>query len=296
MKGIFFTLTIFLVFMGIIAYLAVYSNTNVQNYQSLADKASAQRTFYYWRAVDSTLSNVLNVSLGKVNNTAEINDTLPAPIDINDQLNGLGKFIDQYYKDSSVDIYFEDGTGNRMNITALQPKIVIQPLNINYTWQDFGKNVVNIESSPDSSNAIQNVTELIKLKNVIFGCNTTTTTGPDRCNKWSPDGSVGSCSGVDHCLNLNLTFIDSNNVVFNYPESMFDIDRKSTTNLDVVNGTSAFSITIQVGQLNTLLNIDLHNVQADTGIKLILNTSQFSINYPAKLAVVTPYSRKIDWS
>ncbi|HLC50802.1 MAG TPA: hypothetical protein VJH90_00300 [archaeon] len=296
MKGIFFTMTVAIVFLGIISYLVVFSNTNIQNYQSISDKVSAQRTFYYWKSVDSTLSNVLNVTIGKTNNTAEINDTLPAQFDINDQLEGLGKFIDSYYADPSIEIFFQDDAGNRMELTALQSKIVLQPFGINYTWQDFGKNVVKIESSPGSANAITNVMEVIRMKNVQFNCNTTTTTGPTRCNKWSPDSSVGSCSGIVHCLNLNLTFIDVNGTAFNYPENKFDIDRKSTTNLDVKNGTNAFSITIQVGELNTVLNIDLHNVQTDTNNKLILNTTEFTINYPAKLAVVTPYSRKIDWS
>ncbi len=296
MKGVFFTITVLIVFLGIIAYLVVFSNTNIQNYQSISDKISAQRTFYYWQSVDSTLSNVLNVTIGKTNNTAEINDTLPAPFDINDQLEGLGKFIDSYYRDPSIDIFFQDESGNRMELEELQSKIVIQPFGINYTWQDFGKNVVKIESSPGAANAITRISEVITLKNVQFNCNTTIFTGPTRCNKWNPDNSVASCSGITHCLNLNLTFIDMNGTALNYPENKFDIDRKSTTNLDVKNDTSAFSITIQVGELNTVLNIDLHNVNVDTNNKLILNTTEFSINYPAKLAVVTPYSRKIDWS
>ncbi len=295
MKGIFLTITVFIIFLGLVSYLSILNASSEDASKLTSEKIAAARTFYYWNSVSKGIDNIVNVTFNQNGGVVDINDTLPAANDINTLLSDYGSFLDKYFEDPSIDIHFEDAAGNIVALQNMQSKIVLAPMNINYTWPDFGKNQVTIQSSTEQFSSISNMSIYVKLKNVQFNC--AGTSGPNRCNKWSPDYSVASCSGVTYCLQLDMTYEDMNGAKFIFPETKFDISSRSTANLDVNNAQSGnFFIKIDVGALPPdVLNINLQNVQADTDTRFIFNTTQFYINYPMRLAVVTPFSKKVDW-
>jgi hypothetical protein len=284
--------------LGIVAFLSVSANTNIERSAITAEHISSQRIYYSWNDIRDNFADLINASATKKGNIAEINDTLPSLLDIKSMLGYYQLFIEEYFEDGSIEIRFEDGSGNEINLEDLDddPKIILKPMYINYSWPSFGKNQVFIQSSPENFSYIERVDLYIKLKNSYFDCDPEE---PGDCNKWNPDNSVPSCVGITYCLDLNLTFEDSNGDIFNYPEHYFDIDdnppKKSTTNLNIRNATANYGIFIQVGPLPLVLNIDLHNAETDSYTKLILNTTEFYINYPAVLNVTTPFGRKVDF-
>jgi len=302
MKGIFFTIITFLIFLGMITYITVITNSNIQKSNLINERISANRIYYTWKSVSDNIKYILNVYVAKINDTLEINDTLPAnESGMIDFLKMYQQFINQTYRDPTIDIRFEDSAGKEviLNETTLDPKTLftIKPMNINYGYPDYGKNELFVKSSPQNFSFIKNLDLFLSMKNVYFNCNYTVTTGPDRCNKWSPDNHVPSCTGVQYCLNLNLTFKDADGNVFNFPEKYFDIgSKKSEANLDVKNATAAFFIKIKVGSLTgdqEVLHIFLQNVQTNTSTEIQFNTTDFYINLASILNVSTLFGKKV---
>jgi len=296
MKGILFTITIFIIFGFIVAYFATINTSLIERSRIVADKVAAQRIYYMWKGVADNVISIFNVSIGKNDTMAIFNDTLPALSNIGSMLGWYQDFINQNIVEQTLNITFEDANGNPVILNQTDSKIVIKPMNINYSWPDYGKNQLFITSTPANFSYINNVDVYVKLKNVFFNCDVNK---PGDCNKWSPDNRVPSCSGIQYCLNLNLTFEDANNVVFNYPDHYFDIGgtKKSTTNLDVKNTTAAYTIFIQVGPLasNIVLNIDLKSTQVNTFTTINFTTSDFYIDFPTKLNVSTAFGKKVDF-
>jgi len=301
MKGIFFTIITFMIFLGMITYITVITNSNIQRSNLTGERISANRIYYTWKSVSDNMKHVLNVYVAKLNDSAEINDTLPANKDfLMNFLKLYQQFINQIYRDPTIDIRFEDSNGNEVDLSTLDPKTLFQikPMNVNYGYLDYGKNELFVKSSTQNFSFIKKLDLFIDLKNVFFNCNYTVTSGPDRCNKWSPDNSKTSCSGIEYCLNLNLTFKDVNGNIFNFPEKYFDIggSKFSKANLDVKNITSSYFIIIEVGPLNTetVLHINLQNVQTNTSTKIQFNTTDFYINLASILNVSTVFGKKVD--
>ena len=309
MKGIFFTIITFMIFLGMITYITVITNSNIQMSNLIGERISANRIYYTWRSVSDNMKYALNAYVNKINDTAEINDTLPATSNIVDFLKLYQQFINQTYRDPTIDIRFEDSAGNEVDLSTLDPKTLFQikPMNINYGYLSFGKNEVFIRSTPSNFSFIKKIDLFLKMKNVYFDCDTTLSPpSSDDCNKWAP---YKSCvPGSLYCLEFNLTFQDVNSIIFNFPEHYFDVSSTNSANLNVKNVTGAFSVPIQVGPLGTsdicpspppfskciVLDVDLHNVQVDTFTKVQLNTSDFYINLASILNVSTVFGKKVD--
>jgi hypothetical protein len=287
----------FLIFLAILTYVYVIINVNIEKSTSVAEKISTQRIFYTWKDVSEDVSSLLNINLDKNDTFLEINDTLPATKNIGSLLDIYQEFTKQIYGDPTIEVNFEDIDGNRINLSEMENSedvFNIEPMNIVYTYPDFGKNELIIKVDESNFSFIENVSIFVKLKNVEFDCNYTHSVAPDYCGKWSPDNSVPSCSGVTNCLTLNLTFEDSNNIIFNLEEKYFDVDSRSTNNLNVKNVTGNYFIKSHVGGLPSVVHIDLQNVFIDTTTDIYFNTSDFYINLPSILNVTTPFGRKVD--
>jgi len=297
MKGMFFTAITFLIFLAILTYVHASVYNNVEASRTVAYKISAQRIYYSWLDVSDDVNTMLNVNLYRDKELLQINDSLPATEDIEDLLDLYQEFINQKYKDPTIEINFENIDGNRINLSDMSPDslFTIKPMNIVYSYPDYGKNELIIESDPSNFSFIDNIDVYIKLKNVEFDCNYTDSGAPDYCGKWAPDASVSSCSGVTNCLTLNLTFEDSNNNIFNFEENYFDVDSRSTNNLGVKNVTANYFIKTHVGSLDTVLHIDLQNVILESTINIKFNTTDFYIDLPSILNVTTPFAKKVDF-
>lgn len=301
MKGVFFTMITFVIFISILTYMNVVTESNIERSAITAERISAERIYYTWKAVDDHIEDILNISFFKNNDTAKINDTLPATQDIEDFLKLYQQFINQSYEDPTIDIRFENYDGDEIDLSTMDPQtlFVIEPMKINYSYPDFGKNRLFIKTDPSNFSFIDSIKLYIKMKNVYFDCSPPMPDSPKECEKWSPDNTLIDCSGVSYCLNFDLTFEDANTTVtkiFNFVANYFDVGspKKSVVNLPVRNETASFTIKVEVGPLPTVIDIDLHNVLVDTSIEMDLNTTDFYINLASILNVSTVFGKKVD--
>ena len=283
-----------------IAYFATVATSSIEKANFVNEKIAAQRIFYTWMGVADNFQALINISIVKNETQVEFNDSLPATEDkIKNMLDRYQKFIDQYIEDPTIAIRCEDANGNEVNLNQTQSKIVIKPMNINYSWPNYGKNKLFIEIEPVNFSYVSNISIYVKLKNVDFNCKPPIPGASQDCEKWNPDNSVDDCTGIEYCLYLNLTFEDQAGRVFTFSEGKFNVDnspsKKSVDNLNVINITSPYAIDIEVGPLPTVINIDLHNTLVDTSTKLNLTTSEFYMDIAARLNVTSVFGKKVDW-
>ena len=283
MRGIFYSLIVFIVMSGLIAYYFFLFSETEKNFTFETEKISAQRVFSYWKNADRNLGVATNISVAKINNTVEFGDTLPAEKDISTVLDQYQQFIRNYFEDSTIDVRFEDESGNEIELENLQSKILIEPMNIEYSWPDFGKNQMHIKVPATNYSFIQRINITLRVKPNIRNAN----------NSWSP---YKACTGsTQYCLYMNLTVTDGTTTWVS-DKNNFDLDFTSSAKIDLQGEPAAnFWVKITAGKIPTVINVDMQNANVSADTKLILNTEQFYITYPAKLNVTTPFARKIDW-
>lgn len=247
------------------------------------------KVFYTWEDVDEDIQNITELTVVTGMNEITFYDELPA-LGILETLGRYQSFINQRYRTPDLDVMFLNPSGNEMNLSDLQAKITINPLGMTYEYPDFGKNELFIKSSPENFSFVDSLNITLNLKNAVFDCDTSAgESSPNRCNKWSPDSRVSSCAGVQYCLKVNMTVVDSSMARYTYPDHFFDVggSKKSTSNLPVKNSTGGYTIKIQFGPLdsNLVMDIDLHNVEVSSKIILYLTTANFEVEYLSKLLV-----------
>jgi hypothetical protein len=296
MKGVFFTAITFIIFLGVLAYILTITSSNVERGTLATERISANRIYYTWKSVHDNFEGLLNISSIKNGSTAVFNDSLPAVMDIKNMLWVYQNFIEEFYNDGTMSVRFEDPSGNPVDLNDTEPKITIKPMNINYSWPDYGKNRLFIKVDESNFSFIENVSIYFEMKNVDLFCRPIDPLGPSDCDKWSPDRSVATCSGAEfNCLTLNLSFEDQQDRVFNSAKHYFNLDDPSgsSLHLKVKNDTANYDIDVKIGPLPLVIDIQLKNTLVDTDTKLKLNTTEFYINYAAILNVTTPYGKMV---
>lgn len=295
-RGYLFAITTVFMLISIVLLLQSFAARQVAIKDDISLVLASNRMTYAWEDVGEDIIRItdLEVTVGDMNVT--FNDTLPAPYDIGKFLEIYSNFLDNYYKSPDFDIKFISPSGTEMDLEDIESKILILPYNIEYGYPDFGKREMWVSAPAVNSSIVTGVSMEYHLKNVYFNCDYTKTTGPNRCNKWSP---IAECKGnTVHRLHLNLSFTDANNHYFMFPEHCFDVDSKSTANLDVSNTTSNYFIKIDVGPLDNLIKISLQNTEVDTLTTILLNTTEFYINYLTKLKTIdlNYNTSRVDWA
>lgn len=285
-KGMVFTIVTFLIFAGLFALSSVFISSEYSKSDSLNAEISSQRVFHYWKTVDENLYNILNISLAKNEKVFEVNDTLPAENDINELLNEFGNFVSQYFSDKTIDIHFEDESGNRISLGGMSPKIVLLPMNVTYGWDSWGKNELQIESPISSLGYIYAINLTINFVNETIANNSIT---------WSP---YKDCRPNYPCLLLYVYASDGIKTITS-TEKTFDLSRDSKTDLIYCASGNCW-LRLRIGSWGggdpqNVLKIELQNLNITTSTKIELNTSSFYVNFPAKLFVGTEFARKLDY-
>lgn len=283
MKGIMFTVVVFLIMMGIIVYINNITSSNIERNTATTEKISAQRIYYVWKAVSDNFQFILNVRITKINNTIEINDTLPNP-NKNSVINEFGKFVDRYFEDETIDICFQNANGaNCADLSKMESKIIIKPMNIEYSWPDWEKKELFIKVDPSNFSFIQGIDMYIE-------------TSPDLdLDKFKWTSHQQCRDGTNYCLNLNLT-VTNKTYIWQDLNDKIDVGKSSTA------ATASGWLKISFGDIDsggewgTVINVRFtSNVRLNTSTKITLSTSDFYINYPAQLNVNTTFGRKLDW-
>lgn len=286
MKGILFSLVVFLIFMGIAAYANMLVTVNTKNQELVTEALSAQRIYHAWKAVDSGMQNLVNVSTAKKDFVLEVNDSLPAERDVKTLLDRYGLFIEQLFKDNTIDVRFEDSSGNKVELENMESKITIKPMNVTYEWDSWGKNEMEIRSLTANLGFVQSINLSVRFVNNTIANDSI---------MWTP---YKDCRPNYPCLNFFLTVSDGTKTLVS-EKTTFDLSRGSKTEV-IYCGAGDCWMRVRVGLWVTedpqnIIKIELHNLNITTNTRIKMNTTEFFINYPAMLAVRTAFAEKVEF-
>lgn len=283
MKSILYTISTFFIMLGVVAFLTVTASTNIERGATTTEQISSQRIYYYWNDIRDNFADLLNVSAEKKDSTAQINDTLPAELDIKSMMDHYQSFIEDYFEDGTIEIRFEDGEGNEINLEDLDddPKIMIKPMNINYSWPSFGKNEMFLRSTPENFSFIERIIYTVVVDHSF---NTSMKPNPKVCP-------------AEYCLDFLFT-VKNSTFTWVYPYRRLDIDFDNWIEVEVAGEPQVVRVEtgdIKPGEKVLHIKIIKSGYVADTYLDIIFNTTEFYINYPAVLNVTTPFGRKVDY-
>ncbi len=283
MKGVLITLTIFLIFSMVFPHIAEMAS---EKGELVAERIGAQRVYYLWHSIAAGVSESLNVSMKKLNDTVIINDSLPLLESANTQkfLDDYGRFIEQEFSEVNYVARFEDGNGNKIDLDAIERKLTIKPMQITYAWATKDKHRATLRVHEKNFSYIQEINLTIftplpfeKIDEI----------------KWDP---MKECkSNTKRCLTFRLN-VTNGTATWTSPRIEFDADSTSEVKkLNFVPGGADQSIRLHIGPLDDLIRIEPKNVNITTSLSMRLNTSDFFLNYPAKLNVSTLFAKKVEW-
>ena len=145
-------------------------------------------------------------------------------------------------------------------------------MGIIYDYQDYGHNQLIVTVPNENFTSVNS----INLGITVTNKNIT----EDGWN-WAP---YKQCSG-DDCIILSLT-VGDNYGSHLLPENSFDRTQQSKIQVDLSGaGWVEIIIGTQSGDTQNLFKVVMHNAQSELITALLLNTTEFSIVYPAKLSV-----------
>ncbi len=290
MKGVLFTFTVMIIMGFIITYFAVSALSNVDRSGFANERLASQRIYYTWMSISDNFRGVLNFTFNKNGQMAEFNDTLPANVsDVVTLLTRLQQFIEQHIEDPTIFIRFEDSEGNKVNLNSTDcPKnkvncgVKIKPMNIDYSWPDYGKREVWIKVKPENFSYIQNITYELTT-NTSFRVDTIP--NPKECP-------------ADYCLNFTLR-VKNSSYTWEWSVHRFDVQSVNWAEISVGGVPSVAKV--ETGDIdnpsNTVLHVNLikDGYVFNTYLKLYLNTTEFYIDFPIKLNVTSGFARRIDY-
>jgi hypothetical protein len=271
-KGFLFTISIFLILILLLTFLQSFAERQHTYQATLSREMASYKTSHIWEDVREDIDDLWGLNVTRVDGSIIIGDIIPSDVDPGELLAGYGNFVENYYETDDVSITFLDPSGNEMNLSDLQSKLRIEPQGFEYGYPNFGKNALQLTSP------VENVTAL-SLISLVFTFNNDTLNG----TSWNP--APKDCAGRV-CLPFYIK-VDGQVI----RDAMTPVDPKSTLNVDcTIGGPSCISIIIgetsPQGEIQNvydvrLLSQKLANVEVETS--LLLNTTEFSVNYMSKL-------------
>lgn len=288
-RGLFFTLTVITLF-SLLFLLA--SNRLLASSQGseLAEIARLRKVAYSWDDVNEDLERVGNSTITQSGNNLSISDWLPAPHDLASSLLAYSLFIQNYYQTPELNFTFLSPSGAVMPLSSLGPPLQVLPYGINYSYPDYGKNELFIKVPAANFSAFRQLHANITLPEHWFNENVANIAS-DPCSFWSP---LQACNpGTTNCLNFTARIVDKNGTLYESGEGCkyLNADQNSNMqlNLNYSGGSNAW-IKVLVGRLDDLLDVKLQNANISINTTMVLNSSEFSANFPASLRVLEPSS------
>lgn len=286
-RGFLFTIATFLMLITLLSFLGGFAERQLSYQNTVSQEVVSYKVAKIWEDVQEDINNLWDINITVTDNLVTISDILPATGDPGEFLEAYGEFIEDYYETEDVDLKFLDPTGNEMDLGDLESKLTINPYGIQYGYPNYGKNKLQVTAPTENVTIIQSVILVFDLTN-------------DTVNdtSWAPVPQ--SCAG-NVCLYF---YIEVDSQVLR--DAQTPIDKKSVLHIECTKGGPS-CVTIEIGETNpqedgiqnvfevTMQIGKVANMSTETS--LLLNTTDFSINYMAELVAneVNYEVRKEDW-
>lgn len=282
-----FTITTFFLLAGLLLVLNDFSLRKLSFESQLSTSFVGARTVYTADDIKEDIEKIMDLEIIKDGYRAIFIDNLPAAVNIQEFLARYGDFLSQYYTTPDLEVIFLSVSGTRINLEDIPPQVTILPFGITYGYPDYGKRELLVASPTENISAIQRISVYVRLTSDFLN---------ESQWQWNPRVA---CQPDHPCLTVDLTF-DDGYITHEVAEKTFNADGLSK--LKVSCGVGDCWIEVRIGQTGTsdpqsLVNLRLHKINVTTTTTILLNTTEFSINYLSKIrAISANYEvQKEDW-
>ena len=282
-KGFIIAITTVLILIVMLLYVQNFAAKQNSDLSKIAQILAAEKVTHAWSDIRDDINRAFALLITKEGNSVSFLDQLPSE-GIESFLHHYGLFIKNYYETPDLDVKFLSPEGTDMDLGTLPPVITIMPQNIQYYYPDWAKRRLFVNCSKENASAITQIFLTVNISNAYINCKPVNPSASNDCEKFTPNRQCTETT--PYRLYFNLTIADYQGGFYQLKQNCFDIGGSgsgSVDNIDVKNVTGAYFIKVEVGNLPQILDIDLHNVVTMTNTTLILNTSDFYINYLTQL-------------
>ncbi len=245
-KGFLFSLSISILFLILISFSFYIQKSSFNEIEISNEMLSSKKVLYVFDDISEEIDlGVFGINMSKNMTNLTIEDYLPAKFDILQTLKDSVEFIEEKYKTPDVDILFLNEEGDEFEINELDPWISIEPWNIKYQYEDWGKREV-IFACPE-----QNCSKIKRYTLEIFTNNTfdyLPIPQNKKKYKWAPDHLRSNCVGQEDCVEFELYVYDKIGQVYSCPSPMcndgaYDLTKRSSLSIS----SSPCWLSIQLG-------------------------------------------------
>ena len=287
------TLALFMLLIGLVLSMQT-SRSAVDNERTKL--AATKKVLYTFDDIEEDVANISGVQIVRNGTNLTIFDRLPTVYNVTDTLGAYESFIRSEYDSPEMEVSFMDEGGNLINLSELQPEIIIMPTNLSYSYPNYGKRELKVEcNSPPCNN-----TEILQLNLVYNWTNASFDYAPESGNEskynWAPDALGPPCSGST-CINFTLVITDNMSQTYSCPGPICNYTQFDTTGkskLDI-HGNPCW-LAVQLGDSSGDIFVQLRahqpgNDDACDGTILATQTSfnfsvyNYVLNFPARLKV-----------
>ncbi|MFA5381775.1 MAG: hypothetical protein WC356_01320 [Candidatus Micrarchaeia archaeon] len=230
-KGFLFSLSISLLFLILISFSSYIQKESLNDISVLNNMVAGKKVLYVFEDISEEItleSFDLEIIQNETNLT--IKDKLPAEFDILGNLEESAEFIEENYNTSDIEILFLNTQGDEFSFGDLDPWITVEPWNIKYEYEDWGKRVLILSCPTQNCSKITKYILNITTNNVFDYAPI-----PQNKNdyKWAPDHLRNSCSGQTNCMEFELYITDGIGQVYSCPgpvcnDGAYDLTKTSS--------------------------------------------------------------------
>ncbi len=245
-KGFLFSLSISLLFLLLISLAFNIQKSSINEQNMINENIASKKILYSFNDIAKEIElGIFGINISKNETNLTIGDYLPAEFDILQTLVDSVEFIEENYRTNDMEILFLNDIGDEFEIIDLDPWISIEPWNIKYQYEDWGKRELMF-SCPE-----QNCSKIIRF-NLTIITNNTFDYPPIPSNKnkykWAPSHLRNNCAGQTDCLEFELYVQDAEGQVFSCPGPVcnygaYDLTKRSALQIS----SSPCWLSIQVG-------------------------------------------------
>lgn len=288
-KGFIIAATTALILVVMVIFAQNLSNSHSAELNRISQTLVSEKVAHTWSDIKDDIFTITNIYIEKMGTNITFQDSVPKNYSLADFLKLYSLFIDQYYKSPDMDIGFRSIDGGDIKLDELSSKIIIMPFNIEYGYDNWWKNNVFLRPPPSGESNLTAITMIylsVNFTNAKMNCTPANPLGPVSCDH----SSYKTCSINKQNISINLSFSDYQGRYYNFPQTCFDETFPNLEQLHFTNSTGSYYLDVEFGKLTG--ETERNGVALRTGYpainvttKLILNTTDFYINYLAQLRV-----------
>ena len=149
-KGFALSLFISLLLLSLISLIVYRNESEMEKSEILNEIMASKKLLYTFDDLSKDLEYLIRVKITQNDTQITIEDELPATTEMMTTIDEYMDFVSEHYLTPDINISYLNPNEDEFNLTEVEPEIIIEPWNIAYRYEDWGKRELEI-SCPELS-------------------------------------------------------------------------------------------------------------------------------------------------